>query len=273
MNSFIKGSLFENTVIRCLKAMSISPLNQRTFNKSYQLQDIENKHATNSAKQMNQMYKISTCLNQFIKNPTNCSYNIINDGRNGDSTDIRLIEGSSEYNFSLKHNNLSIKHQTPSNLYRQLLLTPNQTIDYRKEYTMINNKYYYQWKDTMQFCNVTNKPEAIYEVNSLVEKYINRSSLIQQNNYINFLLSLQENKYIMKWNDTDETLSLIKWNIANSVITNSSIVENSLLLNLSNDIKIKMRLHTGSKNITRRLSLKYDTTIDKLEEFFKTEIY
>ncbi len=240
-----------------------------------------------------------TTLDGFLGNWEKCSskkflrvpirYNLHNDkcGIKGDTTDIDIIterrtiqnkdiiygktSSSTEIlHISLKYNNLSIKHQRPSNLPSQLSLSQQASANYRKQYTKLNESIYQKIKQYPTFNCVPDKNKIIKPIIDLAEdtfrKYCN--SRVSKN-LLSYLTGGKVNKLILmikdapkqdiemyKFTPCDQTLYIVK-----------RINDLNIQIIFGTDYIFNLRLHTASSRITKSLNFKFDTTLKNMRDF------
>lgn len=196
-------------------------------------------------------------------------------GKNADATDIR-ITSTCDYNISLKRNNCSIKHQRPSSLESQLKCKDNE---YKPEYKAMNDKWYSQIKHHASYCEMdkNTKINMLRDFNNLYAMYINDNQC-SRNNLINFLVSNEvPNKYIVKWTGKGKLTVYNCTKLVYPTTMYATVDDNYITLEFfdADDepyLEITCRLHTAKKEITKNLSLKYDTTIKDIEKTYESEV-
>lgn len=193
-------------------------------------------------------------------------------GRYGESADIILYTNLRMLKISCKCNNLSIKHQRPSNLHEQLNLSKNDSYVYGEAYGIINDKCYNVIKDEGVFRNLSKEVKYhIYSLfNELVRIFLMKISSSQLYKFLDYIISPGRDKYIFHANTKNGKLTIIKLQYIDYSVKIIKIVRNSLVIELDKGIKVEMRLHTASSTITKKLSLKYDTTIRNILNLYPT---
>jgi len=126
--------------------------------------------------------------------PGDCS------GKKSKVSDIILyLKNNEEINLSCKNNNVSLKHQRPSSLAKQMILSQNDIDKYNNEYKSINDKIYNKFTKNNVLFNTLEK-HKIYKmyikINELVKKWLETANISSIQHYFNFLISI-EKKYII----------------------------------------------------------------------------
>lgn len=233
----------------------------------------------NSLDQAMQIYYISQCnkLAHWIKeNKINGSSNIkvfrLNDNaaKKGDVTDIRITNGHSSYNISLKHNHDAVKHQRPGGLYQQLGVNDKER---KAAYKMNIKDIERSFKEA-----VSNLDTNLFsEVKTLNISIINNMYsdvcdlvIVELNNpfyeaahFFRFLIgNIDFDKIII----TENEIRIMEFS---SILSPSSLraekLNNSYIkLIFDNGFIFNMRLHTASKtfNTNKSISLKFDTRLE-----------
>ena len=199
-----------------------------------------------------------------------------NDGRIGNVSDFELYGNNEHVGFSLKKNNMSIKHPRPSAFYNQCNLNKDTSIRYKEDYMKCNNLWYEKIKNMNTFdkINTIMKQQLYIDFNNNTKKYLDNLSLDEISTFWNFLIQY-ECVYILKYDTHKKQIILYNYlNIMEPTKINSiEVKDNHIIIIFNNSININMRLHNASKNITKSLSLKYDTKILNHEKIFTQTIY
>ena len=187
------------------------------------------------------------------------------DGKKGNTSDVELYDNNNNFiGISCKVNNISIKHQRPSSLYKQIGMDQQKIDEFKQEYKLCNDIWYTKFEKLLTFDKIDHeqKMSMYIDFNNIIKKYLNSCSDIQIQNYYNFLI--HHNKiYILKHDIAKKKIVLYDYINTPSPTKISSITSENqnIKIMFNNNIKINMRLHNASKRITKSLSLKYDTTI------------
>jgi len=242
MNARCSGTFFEYCIFSSIRA---NPYDNYTRNKFSNLLSTEPN-----------IYN----LQNIIKNRDIKYVQLLTDnkGRDNITADMLLhLENGDLVGLSCKKNNMSIKHPCPYGLYR-FLNSEYQEV-FSNTYSSINNKWYNVMQPYELFNKVppTMKQDMLNEVVDLVSANINKS-------YIQFLLSqsIIKESYILHCNKNKQ---LNMYQVNNVDINDFNITHNNhwIYINVSNNIDIKMRLHTASSRILPTLKLKFDTKLVK----------
>jgi hypothetical protein len=202
---------------------------------------------------------VNNDMYSFIK--VNCDKNGC--GKNGDTTDIELItENNNIFSFSLKKNNLFVKHPRPNALATQIGHKRNSDYDkkIKKEYSDVVEKYTKKWLDNkhifFETISIDEKYSLYEKLNEWYVKKLNKMGCRQISSFLSFLLSppkVNTNKFMVIWQSSKNDIQFIKINqLDNQDLYWSSIKvvdKNYIHILLKNNIKIRMRLHTSSKKI------------------------
>ena len=176
--------------------------------------------------------------------------------------------------ISCKVNNISIKHQRISSLYNQCNFKEEKKEKFIEEYKKLNNNWYNKIKDKTNYCNINKEEKNVMfiDFNNLVKKYLKQIKNIKC--YYDFLISY-EKIFVIKYDNKKQQITIINYLNINDAkkISKIEVDNNYINLEFDNKIKIKMRLHTASKSITKSLSLKYDTKIVNTEKIFSEKVF
>jgi hypothetical protein len=203
-NSRKSGDLFEYKFAKYLCAKGLIFNDDYSKNKFINLQ---NKITQNNNININ---NIDIALNEIFKFKHLKNYKIIKftkdtNGKKGNISDIEIYD---DYNkcigFSCKVNNISIKHQRPSSLYRQTGMNKEDCDIFKKEYKICNDKWFNIIKQYITFnkINYEEKIKMYKEFNNIIIQYLNKLSEIEIQKFYNFLINyekvyLKENLYYM----------------------------------------------------------------------------
>jgi hypothetical protein len=189
------------------------------------------------------------------------------DGKNGVSSDVRLnMEEKQSVGISLKKNNISIKAQRPSSLHKQMGLQISD--QYKMNYKTLESQVWNEIKNKTRYNEIEpgKKSEILKRFNDLYYNRIKNATYLEQSKFITFLLG--DSDYIIKW-EKNGNISVFKTfnEMVLVSIINITKTGNYIFMDLSNGIKLKLRLHTASSCIKKNLSLKYDTTFCNIIEY------
>jgi len=199
------------------------------------------------------------------------------DGISGNVADIELYKNNDEkIGLSCKVNNISIKHQRPSSLYKQCNFDDMYSELYKEEYKKYNDKWYENTKDKITFDKIDKdeKFKLYGDFNQLTKKYLEKISDIQTQSFYKFLISY-EHIYVIHHDSKNNKISIYNYCKTKlpTKINSISIKDNHLKILFDNDININLRLHNASKTITKSLSLKYDTKVLNIDKLFTKNTY
>jgi hypothetical protein len=205
-----------------------------------------------------------------------CTYTINHDskGSAGETADIVLHDmqyGYAVAKFSVKHNNLSMKHQRVNKLWLQTRMSQDDKDEFIKEYKEINDKYYSVWKAQglrlFRDVDIVEKFALYKELNELTRAWLLKDSEYLRH-YIEFVLDYDPLKYILKWCPRSETITTMSLaDNMRTLIGDLSKVEidheeSFLRIHLKpTSVIIRARMHNASSRITPTISLKYDTSV------------
>lgn len=187
-----------------------------------------------------------------------------NKGREGITSDIILHTTRNEHiGLSCKRNNMSIKHPCPSGMHRYL--SSDKRGLYMDAYKSLNDKWYkafmkYEYYNKIPY---DRKHHMLNEFVVLVDKYLNSE-------YIKFLLSYnpgQEN-YIVCMKDNKDTVNIMRMKRIRAFKFSTDVKNSNIYITL-NGIRIKMRLHTASLRITKKLRIKFDTRVLNVDSLYE----
>lgn len=281
MNSRRSGDVFEYHIIMYLELSRVLHLDKNTLQKRNKLLEKYDKNNKTSVKERIKIFKLlNKCLTGEIMKKQNIKYYKLTneyEGVNGIVADIVLYDQEHNiYPISCKHNNVSIKHQRPSNLDKQLQLDDETSCLFRLEYKKVNDDLYNDIKQYHLFSNVPKEQKNLLynRVNDLVMKHINFSNEYNVKSLYSFLLSVDETFIVKYDNKVKEITMYDNVNVQkpfNIVAIKNSY--NSLLIGFDNGIILILRLHNASSKITTTLSLKYDTTVVNANDIFNTYVF
>lgn len=184
--------------------------------------------------------------------------------------------------ISIKHNNLSLKHQKANKLALQLQLVPAKKASFESSFTHISAEFYKRWKSRGTFAKITfeERMELYDRINRLTVEYLNGATKAEFARYISFILSGEAcNKSVksVKTNKSSYILNCDTKGNRVSVLSTCKALEATskdkkptieirgtfIYITIGKTI-IKMRLHTCTSRITPCIGLKYDTRLETL---------
>jgi len=197
------------------------------------------------------------------------------DGIKGRSADISLTTDTDIKYISCKNNNTSIKHPRPNALPTQTKMNIADTTAYHQEYAQLNDSYYntFETQKLTKFSDIplADKEKMYLKFNQLTVKYIAKLTGEQIAHLFTFIMSCDKT-YIIS-NDTKKK-KFVVYDYVNTQIptTIKSVTCNgkNIKIEFGNNAKINMRIHNASKQITKTLSLKYDTKVENMLNLFTT---
>ena len=187
-------------------------------------------------------------------------------GREGRSEDFVLYDGEKSISISCKKNNTSIKHQRPSNMYAHMGLSNEEKNNYISKYKQLNDDWFKKTEkyQTFSFIPAQDKLQLYSEINSVVLEFLLKA---KSTTFYEFLFASNP-PFVLKNDTRKKILSVYSCVSSSPTLVNGTMKSNALYLTYSNDIVLKLRIHNASKNITKSLSLKYDTTIANFEKLY-----
>ncbi len=261
-NSRKSGDLFEYKFATYLLNKGL------IFNDEYSKQKYIN--LKNKTSENDNINNINDALNKIFnikhfKNYTIIKFTKDNDGQKGIVSDINIYDVHDNYiGFSCKVNNISIKHQRPSSLNKQIGMNEHTEILFKNEYKICNDKWYNKIKNQITFNKIDKNDKTIMysEINNIVFKYLNKMTSDEIKFYYNFLINYDK-IYVLKHNTIKKKLLLYDYvnKTQPTKILSIEIIKQYIYILFDNNIKIKLRIHNASSKITKSLSLKYDTRI------------
>ncbi len=269
MNSRKSGDKFEFTIINYLEKKNITCYDQFTQNK-------KDKLLNKCASTLEIDLQLDKFYDAYLHNKNLNTYKLASDidGQQCKSADIILYDDENNiYPISCKYNNISIKHQRPSSLYKQLALSESLSLLFKKEYNDCISSIYNNLKIYKKFLDLPkNLKNNLYsQIIDLVYQYLVKISLVSTNVYrfYNFLISTDT--IIIGYDFRKKNLNI--YELKNLDIPTQFIINkrksNYLDIEFNNGIKISMRLHNASSIISKNISLKFDTKILNMDVLFK----
>lgn len=277
MNSRSSGDRFEYHVVHFLELSGVACLDDDTKQKRCKLLNKFDIHNDTSIKERIVLFKLlNKCIFGHVTQRSKITHYKLTseyEGKNGSVADIVLVDDQGDkFPISCKKNNMSVKHQRPSNLDKQLHLTDDDSSKYRLEYKQVNDEFYNKIKECGTFNKICReiKDQLYTQVNDVVMKYINDANTTSVQAFYKFLLSVEE-KFILQYNDNAKQLTLYD-NI--NVQQPTKMVakkknDNYLIVECDNGVTLSLRLHNASSKVTKSLSLKYDTKILDATQTYK----
>jgi hypothetical protein len=175
--------------------------------------------------------------------------------------------------ISIKHNNLSLKHQKANKLALQLQLVPAKKASFESSFTHISAEFYKRWKSRGTFAKITfeERMELYDRINRLTVEYLQGATKAEFARYISFILSgeaCNKSSYILNCDTKGNRVSVLSTCKALEATSKDKkptieIRGTFIYITIGKTI-IKMRLHTCTSRITPCIGLKYDTRLETL---------
>lgn len=271
-NSRISGDSFEHQITSFLLMKGLKYHDVYTKTKHDKLKNKINNNCV-------QTDTVNKCLSDVFNHMNLDQYKTIkftkdNDGKKGITSDVELYNDNNFIGISCKVNNISIKHQRPSSLYRQMDMNQQKTEEFKQEYKICNDKWFnkFQKLTTFDKIDATDKITMYSDFNNIIKNCLNMCTEEQTKKFYNFLIHYDK-IYILHNDVKKKKITLYDYlntPLPTKILDITNKNQNITIL-FNNNIKINMRLHNASKSITKSLSLKYDTTILEGELFTKHE--
>lgn len=213
--------------------------------------------------------KICLGLKRILPPRKSCFFSMMPDTSGSSTSHTRttsdiIVHASPPIHISIKHNNLSLKHQKSSNLWSQMRMCESRKKKFMTAYNKIETEWHARWSGYATFSDLPSeaKRELYDDINELTVKNLLSCPKKDARGYIDFILDLPaENKYILKCNVEKNNVQVLQLNIP-SVSPTSVVKEgNFVIIHLEGGLSIRMRLHSCKTNVTRTLGLKYDTQL------------
>lgn len=273
MASRKSGDVFEYSVVEYFLEIGLKFYDDKSQTKFNKLKDkIDDKCKVIDKRQLQTIFN-DIGLDDYNK----IKFTTDNDGKKGNVSDIELYDKKNNHiGFSCKVNNISVKHQRPSALYKQCSLNDKDTDKYKKQYKEVNDKWFGKINELGTFDKIEqNEKNNLYkDFNKLTKKYLEKLNKEQVGNFYSFLIQYKQ-IYVLK-HDTKKNQIILHNYIETPIpkkIISAKINDNHITINFDNEINIDLRLHNASKRITKSLSLKYDTKLLNSEKLFTTKIF
>lgn len=213
--------------------------------------------------------KICMGLKRILPPRKSCYFSMMPDTSGSSTSHTRttsdiVVHASPPIHISIKHNNLSLKHQKSSNLWSQMRMCESRKRKFVAAYNKIETEWHAKWSGYKAFSDlpIEAKRELYDDVNELTVKNLLSCPKKDARGYIDFILDLPaENKYILKCNVEKNKVQVLQLSVP-SVPPKSVVKEgNFVIIHLTDGLSIRMRLHSCKTNVTRTLGLKYDTQL------------
>lgn len=277
MNSRSSGDIFEYHVVHSLELLGIKPFNETTKKRRQDLLDAYDKHNQES---IAERIKINKLLDKFIvycrtlHNRPFIHYRLNTDnmGKQGIVSDVVIVDDmKNDISLSCKKNNLSLKHQRPSNLDSHLQLDEALSTAYREKYKNVNDTLHKEIQAFKTFKDIPyDKKEKVYGcINKLVIETLQEASQTHVARLYEFIVSV-EKKLVLLYDSSARQLKVYNYllqDIPKSMEVTSKN-NNYVCIKFDNGLLVQMRLHNASSRITKSLSIKYDTKICNMEEVY-----
>lgn len=291
MNSFNNGRILEFCIVRDIVLNYSIDMDTYTEKKQkednirfHRLTDDKKKRFSDYSKKfVDNLKKQVTKKNKLISVHRSTD----SEGQRGIVTDIKIkVSDNSFLQYSIKHNNKSIKHNRPSNLISQLLqLSGNELRNnpvnqiYREKYNNITCNFLRicqkENKSLYKEFTINEKKNLLYKpVCNLVSDYINCYRFDQNvcNNFLRFLIGENYTKVTflegeLKYQVFDKIPSISK--MSSSVRDDSYVDVTFYSESKKVLIVVGMRLHSAKTSIGTNVSIKFDSVINGIcDEFF-----
>lgn len=182
-----------------------------------------------------------------------------------DTSDLYIYDQTDKpVALSLKNNNQKLRHQRPKALYKQLELNERATTLFQTDYNEINDRYYQMWSSKghtlFSQLKMEEKQQMYDEVMDLTIKWLNKSPLFLDR-YVRFLLKSTDSNTLCWYPDKGKFALIDQVKIKSTSFY--EIKKQTTFIYISIDkLEIKIRIHNASSRITRKMQIKYDTSID-----------
>lgn len=185
-------------------------------------------------------------------------------GTKGDSSDI-VVGGVTKFGISIKNTKSYIKSQRPSGLPTQcgIRSVSDMGRDYISKYTDVCNKFYISHINYSYFRDIDKKHihDLYSDINMIVIDFLTKLKMKNMVMFFEFIYS--NNVQIINTKKSVIIYDFTKRKIPTTC--DISINRGRVELKYNTGLVVLMRLHTASSRLTKNLSLKYDTTIQKYE--------
>lgn len=268
MNSRTSGDAFEYSIAKYLYNEKLELYDDESKNKFRKLS--EKKSDRYISIHNDDLKEVFAYLN--IDNYNKIKFTTDNDGKRGNVADIELYKNDGTYmGLSCKVNNISLKHQRPSALFKQCDMEEDQSSRYRSDYKKCNNKWYNILKQHKKFNEVDEnlKKEMYKDFNELTKQYLETLDPKQITYFYKFLIEYDK-ICILKLDTRIRQLTTYKYLDNNDPkrIKSIKVNNNHININFDNGIDIDLRLHNASSQIKKVLAMKYDTKVLTTKKLF-----
>ena len=270
--SRIKGNATEYMVAKCLVSMGYKPLNDGYSKKRMTAMGKDYK-----ANKANKLLERKVCqgLVCILKAETKAeavTFSLMRDTSGSSSsitrttTDI-VVHSDPPINISIKHNNLSLKHQKANKLWSQMRMCASRKTRFIAAYEKIEDEWHAKWSKGgyVAFAELppTAKTDLYERVNALTMTHLLTGPKKDVRGYLDFILDLPtQNKYILNCDGTKNTVKILQVCIPDQqTVTKVQRNGNFLEVHLGANVLVRMRLHSCTTNVTKKLGLKYDTQV------------
>jgi hypothetical protein len=229
---------------------------------------------------MSKGYKRDTAMEKKVEQglvciiPANQRYTFsLNPDTSGSSSSSQrttsdiVVHGPTPINISVKHNNLSLKHQKADKLWCQMRMCESRKQQFIGAYEKLCSLWISENETTSTYADLPPgaKTRLYNGINSLILKNLVTAPTKDVRNYLDFILDLPtQNKYIIKCNTTygKQSVEMLQLCVPNTALpTKIKRVGNFIELDLGPLVQVRLRLHSCTTNIKSKLDLKYDTQI------------
>ena len=186
------------------------------------------------------------------------------------TSDIVVHEPQGPINISVKHNNLSVKHQKADKLWCQMRMCESRKLKFIGAYEKLCDEWLDKWTRSNKSVKYNElatgaKTELYNGINSLILRNLVTAPSKDVRNYLDFILDLPtQNKYIIKVNTTPskQSVEMLQMCIpATATPTGIKRSGNFIEINLGPLVKVRLRLHSCTTHVKAKLGLKYDTQV------------
>jgi hypothetical protein len=257
------GNAVEHQVAKCLLKMGFKPSKNDAYTKT------RLKEVFRGVKVA--PFKMCQALKHILP-AKKCYFSMMPDTSGSSTSHARttsdiIVHSNPPLHISIKHNNLSLKHQKASNLWSQMRMCESRKCRFLAAYERIETGWHAKWSRSGYLAFNELPPEAkkdLYDqVNELTVKHLMTGPKRDVQGYINFILDLpSQNKFILKCDANKNKVQLLQLKVPDDVVpTKVERQGNFVQLHLGPKICIRMRLHSCKTNVTKTIGLKYDTQI------------
>ena len=149
---------------------------------------------------------------------------------------------------------------------------------YTSAYKALNDDWFSRLSEYTQFCQIDKdmKLSMLRDFNELYAGHINTNQH-RKSDLLDFLTSNKiKNKYIVKWENHHLSIyNCAKLNVPDTIY--AEVRDNYITLEFFDAeceviLEVSCRLHTAKKDITKNLSIKYDTKIANMERVYDLRV-